>query len=249
MEDGEPAGLESPSLAERLKSLESETYPWPALADLPIKYSVSALKKMAMEENSEKGERLFYQEPEKLPAFLREARDIGPAARGTLYHRVMECLTFDGETGENFVISQLESMIGCGKIQKDEAPLISVGAIAAFLDTPLYQRMSQAGSRGQLHRESPFVLGVAARELKPETDSDEIILVQGIVDAWFREEDGLVVVDYKTDRVAEPDELLLRYRTQLELYERALERLTGLKVKEKLLYSFRLNKVIGLQAP
>jgi ATP-dependent helicase/nuclease subunit A len=66
--------------------------------------------------------------------------------------------------------------------------------------------------------------------------------------AWqdFEEEDGLVLMDYKTDRVSEAEELVKRYHTQLEYYAQALERLTHKKVKEKLIYSFALHKVIAV---
>ena len=80
---------------------------------------------------------------------------------------------------------------------------------------------------------------------------DEMILVQGIIDAFFIEEDEngnqyVVVADYKTDRVKESGELVLRYRTQLEYYAEALERMTRLPVRERIIYSFRLHEEIPL---
>ena len=90
------------------------------------------------------------------------------------------------------------------------------------------------------------MFGVPANEANPETDSDEEILIQGIIDAYFEEADGLVIVDYKTDRAKEAAELVNKYQEQLKWYERALEQLTGKKVKEKLIYSFALHVVIPL---
>ena len=72
------------------------------------------------------------------------------------------------------------------------------------------------------------------------------MLVQGIIDAYFEEEGELVLVDYKTDRVSEEQELTDRYKVQLDLYERALEQITGKKVKEKLIYSVSLRKTVRL---
>ena len=69
-------------------------------------------------------------------------------------------------------------------------------------------------------------------------------MIQGIVDAYFEEEDGIVLVDYKTDRVKEENQLIRRYAIQLELYEKAIERMTGKKVKEKIIYSFSLGEEI-----
>ena len=106
--------------------------------------------------------------------------------------------------------------------------------------------MQRAARAGELHREQPFVLGVTAGRIRKEWNFDEEILVQGIIDAWFLEEDEIVLIDYKTDRIAFGEEarLVERYRAQLEYYQMALERLTGKKVKEKIIYSFCLNEEI-----
>ena len=75
---------------------------------------------------------------------------------------------------------------------------------------------------------------------------EETVLIQGVIDAYFEEEGELVVLDYKTDRVDSAEELVRRYAAQLEHYAHALEKLTHKKVKEKLIYSFALDKVIAL---
>ena len=87
---------------------------------------------------------------------------------------------------------------------------------------------------------------MTAGRIRKEWNFDEEILVQGIIDAWFLEEDEIVLIDYKTDRIAfgEETRLVERYRAQLEYYQMALERLTGKKVKEKIIYSFCLNEEI-----
>jgi ATP-dependent helicase/nuclease subunit A len=90
------------------------------------------------------------------------------------------------------------------------------------------------------------MMGVKANTVKEEFPEDEEVLVQGVIDVYFEEEDGLVLMDYKTDRVSEAEELVKRYHTQLEYYAQALERLTHKKVKEKLIYSFALHKVIAV---
>lgn len=77
---------------------------------------------------------------------------------------------------------------------------------------------------------------------------NETVLVQGIIDAYFMEEEEIVLVDYKTDRVKRGQEqkLIDLYHVQLEDYARALERMTGKRVKEKIIYSFTLHKEILL---
>ena len=93
-----------------------------------------------------------------------------------------------------------------------------------------------------LEKEKQFVIGIPAREMG-DWDSGERILIQGIIDAFFEEDGALVLVDYKTDYVTEGEILKKRYRTQLEYYRRALEQITGSKVKESYLYSFRAGVV------
>ena len=95
-------------------------------------------------------------------------------------------------------------------------------------------------------REKPFMMGVPANELDPKFPKEEMVLVQGIIDAWFIEGDELVLLDYKTDRVKEEKILIDRYKVQLDLYKRALEAATCRKVKEVYIYSFVLGKVIEL---
>lgn len=95
---------------------------------------------------------------------------------------------------------------------------------------------------GTLHREQQFVMSIDASERNPAWNQGEQILVQGIIDAFWEEADGLVLVDYKTDHVKEGQELIDRYQRQMHYYSQALERAYGKKVKECYLYSFALGK-------
>ena len=142
----------------------------------------------------------------------------------------------------------MESMVKCGKILKDEAKWIRPEKIEAFLGGRLAGRMQRAARAGELHREQPFVLGISADQIREDWDPKEEVLVQGIIDAWFWEDDEIVLMDYKTDYIAAGMERRLaeRYQTQLEYYRIALERLTGKRVKEKIIYSFCLNKEISV---
>ena len=116
--------------------------------------------------------------------------------------------------------------------------------ILRFLTCRSGRRMSAAARAGRLYREQPFVMAVDAREIYPEDRSGEKILVQGIIDVYFEEADGLTVLDYKTDRVKTVDELKKKYHAQLDYYAEALEKLTGKPVKEKIIYSFTLGEEI-----
>ena len=86
-----------------------------------------------------------------------------------------------------------------------------------------------------------------AKELYPEEEDGELILIQGIIDAYFEEPDGLIVLDYKTDKVNNGKELAEKYQEQLRYYAKALEQMSGKKVKEKIIYSFTLKKEIYIK--
>ena len=116
----------------------------------------------------------------------------------------------------------------------------------------LAKRMTAARERKEFHTEQPFVIQLPARELEMGCGSDEPVLIQGIIDAYFYEknengENEIVVVDYKTDFAKDGGELLKKYRKQLDYYELTLERLTGKRVKEKIIYSFCLKEEIQVE--
>ena len=123
------------------------------------------------------------------------------------------------------------------------------GMILRFVRSSLGRRMKDAFLKESLYREQPFIIGVPAKEIKAEWNSEELVLVQGIIDVWFEEEDGLVLADYKTDYTTDPsgEELVQKYKTQLEYYRKALSQVTGKPVKEAWIYSFWLGKAISVR--
>ena len=114
------------------------------------------------------------------------------------------------------------------------------------MECDLGQRMKAAALKGRLFREQPFVISRSAAKIDESWDESERVLVQGIIDAYFLEDEEIVLVDYKTDyvRYGMEQTLVDRYRVQLEQYARALEQLTGMKVREQIIYSFALDKHI-----
>lgn len=198
------------------------------------------------------------------------------ALRGTAVHRVMECYDF---ASEKSVHEQMEAMEKEEKITADMRALVKERIVADFVSSETGKRMALAQRGGALYREKPFVMGFTEEELEnygfgadsntdsceniyKKTDSDQekeeqkrirheedLTLIQGIIDVFWIEKDGIVLLDYKTDRVQQAKELIDRYETQLKLYADALERVFGarkLKVKEILIYSFSLEQLITL---
>lgn len=198
------------------------------------------------------------------------------ALRGTAVHRVMECYDF---ASEKSVHEQMEAMEKEEKITADMRALVKEQTVADFVSSETGKRMALAQRGGALYREKPFVMGFTEEELEnygfgadsntdsceniyKKTDSDQekeeqkrirheedLTLIQGIIDVFWIEKDGIVLLDYKTDRVQQAKELIDRYETQLKLYADALERVFAarkLKVKEILIYSFSLEQLITL---
>lgn len=226
----------------------SYVYPYEQSGAVYTKVSVSDLKLKHMKEEDEEVFALVTEEEEILPRFMRKEQKggIGGAARGTIYHKVMELCDFTISAGSDRIEDMLQKMITDGFLTAEELAVVRRSDIAAFFRTSLAGRMGTAQRAGRLFKEQPFVLGRPASEVDPEFSGEETILIQGIIDVWFEEEDGLVVADYKTDRVDTKEDLGLRYQVQLDYYAKALEQLTGKRVKEKILYSFALGCEISL---
>ena len=135
-----------------------------------------------------------------------------------------------------------EEFVQKGYMDKADAAAVNAADIASFLTSPLGLRMKAASSAGTLKRERPFVLSRPASVIDPSYPSDENILIQGIIDAYFFEDGKLILVDYKTDYIKKDagQELIEKYKVQLESYADALSSLLGVPVAEKHIYSFSL---------
>ena len=156
----------------------------------------------------------------------------------------MELLDFAAVSDLASVAHSLKVYQKQGRITAEMTECIRAEDLMAFLESPCGRRMRRAAKEGLLYREQPFVLGIDARELYPEEQEGEMLLVQGIIDAYFEENGELVVLDYKTDQIFSPQKLAEKYHAQLQYYARALEQMTGKKVKEKIIYSFTMKKEI-----
>lgn len=241
-------------LAEEFSKREEYRYPYP-LCKGKTKLSVSELKKAAYAD--EEQEELFPEVlPEKtIPKFMQEVKEQGVSGseRGTLYHRMMECLDFCKEyTSEEDVRGEMQRLIEAGRIRTDALSLVAPQKILHFFMSDLGRRMQTAAKEGTLRKEQPFVIGLPYKEVykdDPEADPEELVMVQGIIDAYFEEHGALVLVDYKTDSVKEnvKDVLTKRYRTQLVYYEQALCQITGKQVTERMIYAFKNGEAFAVE--
>lgn len=158
--------------------------------------------------------------------------ETGPskgALRGTAYHRVFELFDYDKmPEHEADMLQMMENMVSKRLIDKESIELVDVKKMVAFSKTDLARRMEKAHKSDLLFREKPFVMGIPACEIdKEKYNSKELVVVQGIVDAWFIEDNEVIVVDYKTDSVENIEDLEARYRSQLVYYGEAIKKITG----------------------
>lgn len=243
-------------------------YPHPGLQKLYTKTTVSELKIAAM---AEKDEAAFHTFEEKevvpyIPGFRREQEKVSGAVRGSAFHRVMELLDFAylfTESGlftgcpnnyeeyrrgldKNRLQNRLEEFLQRETISlrltEEYAKAVSLPKILNFLEQELAYRMWRAQEQGLLYREQPFVLGIDAKRLDPDLPEGEKVLIQGIIDVFFIEDGEIVLLDYKTDVIDSLEALWNRYNVQIQYYEEALTKLMQMPVKERILYSFYLEK-------
>lgn len=230
-----------------------EPYPYEKYTSVRSKFSVSEIKHMSHASDEDDHEK-----PSQLLGKSKGFLNVQGAARGTAYHRVMECLDyedFNQETDnqaelEEKVTAQIASMVSRNLIPAAEADTVVAADIAEFIASDLGKRVARAAALGLVKREQPFVYGVRAGDLICYSDiqeCDELVLIQGEIDLYFFEGDKIILVDYKTDRV-NPDNgrehLENMYREQLKLYGDALQQIIGskYKVEEKIIYSFTLGE-------
>ena len=228
---------------ELFKDSFSYEYPYEAEGAIPAKLTVSEVKRMQNEDIEESEMLLKEKETEEIvPFFMQETKEeLKGAAKGTLYHRVWENLDYDKIDTKEQIEEQLKNILTA-----EEKKSIWVPDFNRFAKSPLAGRMKAAAQREQLYREQPFVIAMPANQIREEYETEEEILVQGIIDVYFEEEDGLVLVDYKTDKVqkGQEKELVEKYKVQMQYYKKALEMITDREVKEIYIYSTRLGKAV-----
>ena len=170
------------------------------------------------------------------PGFMQQEEGLTGAPRGTAYHRVMELLDFAGMQkygNMQWFGGWLEEQVRHGRLEEEAAGCIRQADILEFLQCNSGKRMQEAARKQKLYREQPFVLGVDAKELYPEEEDGELILIQGIIDAYFEEPDGLVVLDYKTDKVNNGKNWQRNIRSSYVIMRRHWNRCLGEKSKRK----------------
>lgn len=172
-----------------------------------------------------------------IPKFIsKEEEVLSGNERGTAYHRVMECLDYNNDGSLENVKLDIKGMVDAEKLSEQQAESVNPKDIYTFVNSDIGKRIKQAVLNDKARREQPFMF---------EYDNQ---LVQGVIDIFIIEDNKVTIIDYKTDRVksgiAGEKELKKRYAIQLDYYAKAISQITGLEIKEKIIYSFALGKQI-----
>lgn len=223
---------------QRLKKNLAYRYPYEKATVTPAKFTATALGVEAQGNETEEATTAtaFYT---GTPLFMKEGRPISGKELGDIYHCVMEHLDFSADSAEK----ELERLVRESFITEKEKSAVKTREIQAFLESGLCRRAVRSG---KITRE--FKLFTTENHTGAENpENEDLSFIQGIADMFFEEEDGVVLVDYKTNKNTSAEELKREYGGQLRIYKKALEEMLGAKVKECWVYGFALGAEIGIE--
>ncbi|AQQ55121.1 helicase-exonuclease AddAB subunit AddA [Planococcus lenghuensis] len=220
-------------------------YPHQKAVEKRSKQSVTELKRLQALERLEEPE-IFMRPAVPMrstlyhrPDFMQEDR-LTAADIGTAVHAVMQHLPLDKSLNAEEVKAFIDELVGRELLTPDEGNAVDPAGIVRFYDSDIWKRLRNAKA---IKREVPFTYG------REDQDGDHQI-VQGIIDCLFEEEDGWVLLDYKTDRTRQiadvPKEMAERYGVQLTAYEEAVENILLIHVKERVLYLFDADQEVRI---
>lgn len=230
-EDKETFESDDKILGEITEKLSYE-YPFASISDIPVKYAASSMNR---EEN------LKYLATEN-PTFIGAGK-LTPAQRGTINHKFMEVCDFT-RAHENLT-GEITRLVENNIFTQKEVDALKINSIKSFFSSELYNRIQNAE---KFLREQEFTMSIPLDVINSDlSETTEKAVVQGVIDALLINGDSGEIIDYKTDRVENEDELIERYRGQMSVYKKAAEECFGLENVKVTLYSFSLSKEISLK--
>ncbi len=235
-DDTENWNKEDKILLDKVDKILAWKYPYIKATKIEGKTSVTDITKGAKKEIADMIEK---------PKFLIDNQKLNKAEIGTLMHLIMQKLDLEKEYNEQTVKELIQELIASKIINENQAKYIDIEKILKFTKSDLYLDLKEAK---EIQKEKPFYIYIPSNEIYND-ETDEKILVQGIIDLYYiNKNDELILVDYKTDYVANNNEqeLIAKYKEQLEIYKRALEQALNKKVEAVYIYSIYLNKKISM---
>lgn len=230
-------------------------YKYKDILNLPSNISVSDLKK-SLYNNEDDELRTVNTYGEKVaikPKFLQEKKGISKSERGTIAHLIMQKLNLDRVSNNEEIDDQIDMLKTSALITEEEEKSISNIRFIDFFTSSLGSRLLNSYRNNRLvKRELPFYTEISTLNIDNNLDKEvylnEKVRLQGIIDCIFEEEDGVVLIDYKTDYVqlGKEEEIINKYKVQIKYYKEAVEKITGKRVKEAYLYLFGINKEVKM---
>ena len=260
MEEGFPDFIDTEGYMDLIQQRFEFKYPYSDDVSSKSKFAVSELNRMLKEKpadvSAEGSAADLTENPlaqslrQRVPAFMKEEEKITPMMRGTLVHKVLELIPFREDVSEADVREFVDSLVAQGRMEQKEADAVDVRKIVSFFDSEVGRRACRAPF---LKKEWAFTLRKDREEMAAMAADSEIsemiraelpekLLIQGIIDCCFRDEDGLVIIDYKTDwvdrsnKVGAVNRFKEAYTNQLALYREVVEKALGEEVKSTMLF-------------
>mgnify|MGYP002594797877 CR=1 FL=1 len=243
---------EDRQLYEKYKELLDYTYPYKTEQAVKNKMSVTEIKRLAHRGEENPGSDL-YQPPVTeaeltIPVLHSRMKEepVKGNEMGTVIHKIMELIDFTRNSMDE-IREQIRSFFDHGYLEERYREHVRADKIYNMVNSPLGIRMAEAQKNHTLYREQQFYIGMKPEDISPEyKDSKDMVVVQGVIDAYFLEGDQVVLMDYKTDRVDQISDLVSRYHVQLDMYAKTIHQLTGRMVTEKIIYAFHFDDSINL---
>ena len=233
-----PAAEQDGEAGELMEAL-TWRYPYGAASEMPSKLTATQLKgrvldQEAAEETPKPREHRL--ESIQRPDFIAREKGLTPTERGTALHLAMQYLPLNGDHSPEGIRRELDRLTAGGFLTHLQREAVDPAVPAAFFASDLGKQLLASP---EIHREFKFSILAPASDYGPGLEGEEVLL-QGVIDCWFAEGDGLTVLDFKSDRIRPGGEgtRAEEYRPQLEAYSRALERVTGRKVFRRVLWFF-----------
>ena len=210
---------------ENIKEILNWKYRYKKSSEIPTKTAVTRLK-------AEEDKKI---ELTEIPKFMEKEKKITPAEKGTLMHLCMQRLNEKQTYTKETIKQMIQSLVLKEIITTTEADAINIDTLYKYTKSALWNDLSKAK---EIHKEQPFYINIPAKEIYENIETDENILVQGIIDLYYISEDNkLILIDYKTDYAKKPEELINKYKTQLSIYKKALENSLNRRVDETYIFS------------
>jgi ATP-dependent helicase/nuclease subunit A len=228
----------------------SYKYKYQKSVNVPTKLSVTDIK--SLNNDTKNIENVKYNIPKlaDIPMFKEKSIEFTKAEIGTITHYVMQHLNINVMLNINEITNQVNKMVENMLLSSEEASVVNIKQILDYFESDIGRRMLKSDT---IKREIPFVMKKPAKDVIKALSEDDNILIQGIIDCYFYEDDDIVLVDYKTDAVHDNIDLeksieliKARYTAQILAYKEALETLTKRRVKEAYLYLFDINMQIKI---